>query len=299
MLRFVQKHPRSLSLLVHHDDDTGRGDAPYDKGAEDALAAARRARLHGRQREGRLVDRLPAARRQDGGMPDYGQDLQFGTFLTPDAARADRVVELALLTEAAGLELATIQDHPYQQRFLDAWALIAHDPGPLVVAARHDQRQQPAAAPAVRAREDRGQPRRAQPRPGRARHRRRRVLGRHRRRRRPASYAGGGAGRARRGHRGDQGDLAVRPGAAARRRDLDRRDRPEDAGADRPGRRRLAAQPVLRAAGAAGRAQRAHRRRGARRRAGPVGGAPALQREPVRRPGLGRVAGRADARPTA
>ena len=58
-------------------------------------------------------------------MPDYGQELQFGTFLTPDAARADRVVELALLTEAAGLELATIQDHPYQGRFLDAWALIA------------------------------------------------------------------------------------------------------------------------------------------------------------------------------
>src|SRR6478735_4432339 len=58
-------------------------------------------------------------------MPDYGQDLQFGTFLTPDAARADRVVELALLTEAAGLELATIQDHPYQHRFLDAWALVA------------------------------------------------------------------------------------------------------------------------------------------------------------------------------
>jgi alkanesulfonate monooxygenase SsuD/methylene tetrahydromethanopterin reductase-like flavin-dependent oxidoreductase (luciferase family) len=58
-------------------------------------------------------------------MPDYGQDLQFGTFLTPDAGRPDRVVELALLTEAAGLELATIQDHPYQARFLDAWALIA------------------------------------------------------------------------------------------------------------------------------------------------------------------------------
>ncbi len=58
-------------------------------------------------------------------MSDYGQDLQFGTFLTPDAARPDRVVELALLTEAAGLELATVQDHPYQARFLDAWALIA------------------------------------------------------------------------------------------------------------------------------------------------------------------------------
>ena len=58
-------------------------------------------------------------------MTDYGQDLQFGTFLTPDASQPDRVVELALLTETAGLELATIQDHPYQARFLDAWALIA------------------------------------------------------------------------------------------------------------------------------------------------------------------------------
>lgn len=58
-------------------------------------------------------------------MTDYGQELWFGTFLTPDAAAAERVVELALLTEAAGLDLVTIQDHPYQARFLDAWALIA------------------------------------------------------------------------------------------------------------------------------------------------------------------------------
>jgi phosphoserine phosphatase len=43
MLRFVQKHPHSLSLLVHHDDDTGRGDAPYDKGAEQALGSAQSA----------------------------------------------------------------------------------------------------------------------------------------------------------------------------------------------------------------------------------------------------------------
>jgi alkanesulfonate monooxygenase SsuD/methylene tetrahydromethanopterin reductase-like flavin-dependent oxidoreductase (luciferase family) len=55
---------------------------------------------------------------------DYGQDLQFGTFLTPDAARPELVVELGLLTEAAGLDLATVQDHPYQARFLDSWALI-------------------------------------------------------------------------------------------------------------------------------------------------------------------------------
>jgi phosphoserine phosphatase len=41
MLRYVEGHPRSLSLLIHHDDDTGRGDAPYDKGAEEALSVAR------------------------------------------------------------------------------------------------------------------------------------------------------------------------------------------------------------------------------------------------------------------
>ena len=58
-------------------------------------------------------------------MTDYGHDLQFGTFITPDAAQPDRVVELALLTEAAGLDLATFQDHPYQRRFLDAWAVVA------------------------------------------------------------------------------------------------------------------------------------------------------------------------------
>ncbi len=29
-----------LALLIHHDDDTERGDVPYDKGAEHALAAA-------------------------------------------------------------------------------------------------------------------------------------------------------------------------------------------------------------------------------------------------------------------
>lgn len=40
MLRFAHGSPRSLGLLIHHDDDSGRGDAPYDKGAEEALDAA-------------------------------------------------------------------------------------------------------------------------------------------------------------------------------------------------------------------------------------------------------------------
>ncbi|KQM82293.1 HAD family phosphatase [Agromyces sp. Leaf222] len=39
MLDFTRKGD-GLALLVHHDDDTGRGDPPYDKGADAALAAA-------------------------------------------------------------------------------------------------------------------------------------------------------------------------------------------------------------------------------------------------------------------
>jgi alkanesulfonate monooxygenase SsuD/methylene tetrahydromethanopterin reductase-like flavin-dependent oxidoreductase (luciferase family)/hemerythrin-like domain-containing protein len=63
-------------------------------------------------------------------MADYGHDLQFGVFLTPDAANADRVLELASLAEVLGLDLVTVQDHPYQARFLDTWTLLS------VIAAR-------------------------------------------------------------------------------------------------------------------------------------------------------------------
>jgi phosphoserine phosphatase len=40
MLDYVKRGKRGLSLLVHHDDDTGRGDPPYDKGAQLALGVA-------------------------------------------------------------------------------------------------------------------------------------------------------------------------------------------------------------------------------------------------------------------
>jgi hypothetical protein len=59
-------------------------------------------------------------------MPDYGHDLLFGTFLTPDAAAPDRVVALARLTDALGLDLVTVQDHPYQPRFLETWTLLSY-----------------------------------------------------------------------------------------------------------------------------------------------------------------------------
>jgi len=58
-------------------------------------------------------------------VPDYRQPLEFGSFLTPSAGDPARVVDLALVSERAGLDLVTIQDHPYQSRFLDTWTLLS------------------------------------------------------------------------------------------------------------------------------------------------------------------------------
>lgn len=58
-------------------------------------------------------------------MTDYGHDLLFGTFITPVAEQADRVVALAQLTEETGLDLVTVQDHPYQAKYLDTWTLLS------------------------------------------------------------------------------------------------------------------------------------------------------------------------------
>ena len=63
-------------------------------------------------------------------MTDYGHELEFGLFPSPDAAAAQHVLELAAVAEVSGLDLLTVQDHPYQARHLDAWTLLS------VVAAR-------------------------------------------------------------------------------------------------------------------------------------------------------------------
>jgi alkanesulfonate monooxygenase SsuD/methylene tetrahydromethanopterin reductase-like flavin-dependent oxidoreductase (luciferase family) len=63
-------------------------------------------------------------------MTDYGQDLQFGIFPSPDATAADLTLELSEAADVGGLDLVTIQDHPYQARHLDAWTLLS------VIAAR-------------------------------------------------------------------------------------------------------------------------------------------------------------------
>ena len=59
-------------------------------------------------------------------MSDYGHSLQFGAFITPSAADARAVVDLAVLADASGLDLVTFQDHPYQARFLDVWTLLSY-----------------------------------------------------------------------------------------------------------------------------------------------------------------------------
>jgi alkanesulfonate monooxygenase SsuD/methylene tetrahydromethanopterin reductase-like flavin-dependent oxidoreductase (luciferase family) len=59
-------------------------------------------------------------------MTDYGHDLLFGTFITPLAQPVQHAVELAIVSERAGLDLVTFQDHPYQPRFHDTWTLLSY-----------------------------------------------------------------------------------------------------------------------------------------------------------------------------
>ena len=58
-------------------------------------------------------------------VPDYGHDLRFGSFITPQNRSPETVVDLARLSERIGLDLVTFQDHPYQPRFLDTWTLLS------------------------------------------------------------------------------------------------------------------------------------------------------------------------------
>lgn len=55
---------------------------------------------------------------------DYGHDLTFGTFTTPQSRDPQVPVRLARVAEDAGLDLVTFQDHPYQPAFLDTWTLL-------------------------------------------------------------------------------------------------------------------------------------------------------------------------------
>jgi alkanesulfonate monooxygenase SsuD/methylene tetrahydromethanopterin reductase-like flavin-dependent oxidoreductase (luciferase family) len=50
--------------------------------------------------------------------------LRFGISVTPLAAEYDGILEQVRVAEESGLDLVGVQDHPYQRRFLDAYALI-------------------------------------------------------------------------------------------------------------------------------------------------------------------------------
>jgi len=56
---------------------------------------------------------------------DYVQELEFGLFPTPRADRAEEVLALAQLAEVLGLDLVSVQDHPYQATYLDTWTLLS------------------------------------------------------------------------------------------------------------------------------------------------------------------------------
>ena len=53
------------------------------------------------------------------------RELRFGISVTPYADGYPAIVEQVLAAERGGLDLVGIQDHPYQRRFLDTFALIA------------------------------------------------------------------------------------------------------------------------------------------------------------------------------
>lgn len=58
-------------------------------------------------------------------MTDYGHDLRFGLFPSPEARELARLLDLVQLAEATALDLVSIQDHPYQAAHLDTWTLLS------------------------------------------------------------------------------------------------------------------------------------------------------------------------------
>src|SRR5919201_2121576 len=57
-------------------------------------------------------------------MPDYGRPIEFGASVVPNAADLDDIRAIARRADELGLDLLGIQDHPYQARFLETWALL-------------------------------------------------------------------------------------------------------------------------------------------------------------------------------
>src|SRR5256885_10027973 len=56
---------------------------------------------------------------------DYNHPVRFGIFPSPRADFVQECLHMARVAVEAGFVLVGIQDHPYQRRFLDTWALMA------------------------------------------------------------------------------------------------------------------------------------------------------------------------------
>src|SRR3981189_1500248 len=53
---------------------------------------------------------------------DYGQQVRFGVFVTPEAT--ERPLQLAVLADELGFDVVGVQDHPYQRRFFVTWTQL-------------------------------------------------------------------------------------------------------------------------------------------------------------------------------
>jgi alkanesulfonate monooxygenase SsuD/methylene tetrahydromethanopterin reductase-like flavin-dependent oxidoreductase (luciferase family) len=48
----------------------------------------------------------------------------FGVNITPSADGADEAFEIAKISDNLGIDLISVQDHPYNGAFFDTWTLI-------------------------------------------------------------------------------------------------------------------------------------------------------------------------------
>lgn len=58
-------------------------------------------------------------------MSDRGTEVEFGLFPTPNAASLRELLDLVQLAEVRGLDIVSIQDHPYQRNHVDTWTLLS------------------------------------------------------------------------------------------------------------------------------------------------------------------------------
>src|SRR4051794_28325202 len=56
---------------------------------------------------------------------DYDHPIRFGIFPSPRTDSAEETLQMARVADVAGFDPIGIQDHPYQRRFLEPWALMA------------------------------------------------------------------------------------------------------------------------------------------------------------------------------